>query len=122
MFGLGDPPVLGERRPERVRAPFASEHAQQVVGADLVGYQDLATEEDRRRERTRVIEIAQTSLSGGLTIRQAAENLKVETFTLKAWLKEAGIQISPATAAPVTAGGVGARERHPVSVLNELTQ
>ncbi|MEU3170230.1 putative dsRNA-binding protein [Streptosporangium sp. NPDC006930] len=87
---------------------------------------DLPTEEDRRRERARVVEVAQTLLSGGLTIRQAAESLNVETFTLKGWLKEAGIQISPA--APVAAGspglsvGVGSGERHPVSVLNELTQ
>jgi hypothetical protein len=44
----------------------------------------------------------------------------VETFTLKAWLKEAGIQISPAASAPVAAGSSG--ERHPVSVLNEQTQ
>ncbi|WP_440103718.1 putative dsRNA-binding protein [Streptosporangium sp. H16] len=100
----------------------AAEHAARM---------DLPTEEDRRRERARVVDIAQTLLSGGLTIRQAAESLNVETFTLKAWLKEAGIQISPAAAAPVTAcssgssgspGGVGSGERHPVSVLNELTQ
>ncbi|WP_344923485.1 putative dsRNA-binding protein [Streptosporangium oxazolinicum] len=95
----------------------AAEHAARM---------DLPTEEDRRRERTRVTDIAQTLLSGGLTIRQAAESLMVKTFTLKAWLKEAGIQISPA--APVVAesskssGGVGSGERHPVSVLNELTQ
>ncbi|WP_436764498.1 putative dsRNA-binding protein, partial [Streptosporangium sp. V21-05] len=55
-------------------------------------------------------------------------SLNVETFTLKTWLKEAGIQISPAAAAPVAvgssglSGGVGPGERHPVSVLNELTQ
>ncbi|MEU4539836.1 hypothetical protein AB0G15_33805 [Streptosporangium sp. NPDC023825] len=97
----------------------AAEHAARM---------DLPTEEDRRRERARVVEVAQTLLSGGLTIRQAAESLNVETFTLKAWLKEAGIQISPAAAAPVTAGspglsaGTGSGERHPVSVLNELTQ
>ncbi|MGW0593107.1 putative dsRNA-binding protein [Streptosporangium sp. NPDC002607] len=94
----------------------AAEHAARM---------DLPTEEDRRRERARVVDIAQTLLSGGLTIRQAAESLKVETFTLKAWLKEAGIQISPAAAAPVTAGssgGAGPGERHPVSVVNELTQ
>ncbi|MFB9681901.1 hypothetical protein [Streptosporangium vulgare] len=48
---------------------------------------------------------------------------------MKAWLEEAGIQISPAV--PVAAGssgssglsaGVGAGERHPVGVLNELTR
>lgn len=95
----------------------AAEHAARM---------DLPTEEDRRRERARVVEVAQTLLSGGLTIRQAAESLNVETFTLKTWLKEARIQISPA--APVAAGSsgssgaVGAGERHPVSVLNELTQ
>ncbi|MEV4753453.1 putative dsRNA-binding protein [Streptosporangium amethystogenes subsp. fukuiense] len=106
----------------------AAEHAARM---------DLPTEEDRRRERARIIEIAQTLLSGGLTIRQAAENLKVETFTLKTWLKEAGIQISPAPSlsAPVTAktkttatgasgpsSGTDPGERHPVSVLNEQTQ
>jgi dsRNA-specific ribonuclease len=100
----------------------AAEHAARM---------DLPTEEDRRRERARIIEIAQTLLSGGLTIRQAAESLKVETFTLKAWLKEAGIQISPAASAPVTATATGSSgsssetgpgERHPVSVLNEQTQ
>ncbi|MFI6513332.1 putative dsRNA-binding protein [Streptosporangium sp. NPDC050855] len=97
----------------------AAEHAARM---------DLPTEEDRRRERARVVDIAQTLLSGGLTIRQAAESLNVETFTLKAWLKEAGIQISPAMVAPVAAGSLGTSvgldsgERHPVSVLNELTQ
>ncbi|WP_329087716.1 MULTISPECIES: hypothetical protein [unclassified Streptosporangium] len=77
----------------------AAEHAARM---------DLPTEEDRRRERARVVDIAQTLLSGGLTIRQAAESLNVETFTLKTWLKEAGIQISPAAAAPVAAGTSGA--------------
>ncbi|MER5627287.1 hypothetical protein ABT061_40320 [Streptosporangium sp. NPDC002544] len=74
----------------------AAEHAARM---------DLPTEEDRRRERARIIEIAQTLLSGGLTIRHAAENLNVETFTLKTWLKEASIQISPppSLSAPVTA-------------------
>ncbi|MGC5010120.1 hypothetical protein ACLQ2R_05090 [Streptosporangium sp. DT93] len=59
----------------------AAEHAARM---------DLPTEEDRRRERTRVVDIA--------------KSLNVETFTLKTWLKEAGIQISPASAAPVAAG------------------
>ncbi|GAA3517217.1 hypothetical protein GCM10023075_79670 [Streptosporangium album] len=44
-----------------------------------------------------MIEIAQTPLGGGMTIRQAAESLNVQTFTLKAWLKEAGIQIGQAS-------------------------
>ncbi|MEU4835923.1 putative dsRNA-binding protein [Streptosporangium sp. NPDC023615] len=95
----------------------AAEHAARM---------DLPTEEDRRRERARVTDIAQTLLAGGLTIRQAAESLNVETFTLKTWLKEAGIQISPAipvaTGSSEPSGGAGSGERHPVSVLNELTQ
>ncbi|MEV4383095.1 hypothetical protein [Streptosporangium sp. NPDC049644] len=70
--------------------------------AEHAARMDLPTEEDRRRERARIIEIAQTLLSGGLTIRRAAENLNVETFTLKAWLKEAGIQISCRVRAGVT--------------------
>ncbi|MGN9788540.1 hypothetical protein ACTMTF_44565 [Nonomuraea sp. ZG12] len=57
----------------------AAEHAARM---------DLPTEEDRRRERARVTDIAQTLLSGGLTIRQAAESLNVETFTLKTWRRK----------------------------------
>ncbi|MDP9848128.1 putative dsRNA-binding protein [Streptosporangium lutulentum] len=98
----------------------AAEHAARL---------DLPTEADRRRERERVIEVAQTLLSGGLSIRQAAESLHVATFTLKAWLKEAGIQIVPAsishTATPTPASGapvLAPGEHHPVSVLNEWTQ
>ncbi|MEV6866670.1 putative dsRNA-binding protein [Streptosporangium subroseum] len=98
----------------------AAEHAARM---------DLPTEADRRRERERVIEVAQTLLSGGLSIRQAAESLNVATFTLKAWLKEANIQIGQASishaAAPTPASGTPAltpREHHPVSVLNEWTQ
>ncbi|MER6174042.1 hypothetical protein [Streptosporangium sp. NPDC001681] len=103
----------------RAREMLEAEAAEHAVRMEL------PTEEERRRERARVVEVAQTLLSGGLTIRQASESLKVETFTLKAWLKEAGIQISTAAVAPVAAGssvGVGSGERHPVSVLNERTQ
>ncbi|WP_433358696.1 double-stranded RNA binding motif domain-containing protein [Streptosporangium sp. CA-115845] len=106
----------------------AAEHAARM---------NLPTETDIRRERTRVLDIAQTLLAGGLTIRQAAESLQVDTFTLKTWLKEAGIQISPAspppaaavassaapsTRASTTAASRKAGEHHPVSALNERTQ
>jgi hypothetical protein len=37
--GLGDPAVFGEGLPERGGMPVSAEHAQQVVGADLVGDQ-----------------------------------------------------------------------------------
>jgi hypothetical protein len=37
VHGLVDPPVLGERRPQRGRASFAAEHPQQVVGPNLIG-------------------------------------------------------------------------------------
>lgn len=39
VHGLVDPPVLGERRPQRGRVALAAEHPQQVVGPDLVGDQ-----------------------------------------------------------------------------------
>jgi hypothetical protein len=98
----------------------AAEHAARM---------DLPTEEDRRRERERVIEVAQTLLSGGLSIRQAAESLNVATFTLKAWLKEANIQIGQASISHAAASATGVSEpvlapgeHHPVSVLNEWTQ
>jgi hypothetical protein len=39
VLGLRDPPVLGERCPERGGAAVAVEHTQQVVGADLVSDQ-----------------------------------------------------------------------------------
>ncbi|MEV4249863.1 putative dsRNA-binding protein [Streptosporangium canum] len=74
-----------------------------------------------------MIEIAQTLLGGGMTIREAAESLNVQTFTLKAWLKEAGIQIGQASIAHAAASTSTTAtpmpgEHHPVSVLNEWTQ
>jgi hypothetical protein len=50
----------------------------------------------RRRERQRVVDVAQTPLSGGMSVRQAADSFHVPTFTLKTWLKEAGIRIEQA--------------------------
>ena len=84
---------------ETLRRIFGEYRAPTGVGQAVAG----ASSADRLAAlRARVVEVAQTLLSGGLTIRQAAESLNVETFTLKGWLKEAGIQISPA--APVAAG------------------
>ncbi|MEU0484088.1 hypothetical protein ABZ260_33510 [Streptosporangium sp. NPDC006013] len=39
--------------------------------AEHAARMDLPTEEDRRRERARILDIAQTLLADGLTIRQA---------------------------------------------------
>ncbi|GAA3168636.1 hypothetical protein GCM10010466_68410 [Planomonospora alba] len=94
---------------------------------------ELPSEEDRRRERQRVVEIAQTLLSGGMSIRQAADSLDIPAFTLRAWLKEAGVHLEPVATRQetdrVTAATAAAhvRERpsagrHPVSVLNEWAQ
>ncbi|GIH97423.1 double-stranded RNA binding motif domain-containing protein [Planobispora siamensis] len=94
---------------------------------------NLPSEEDRRRERQRVVTVAQTLLAGGASIRQAAEQLAVPTFTLKTWLKEAGIRIEHAAAeqeaariaVATSAAATGARlttEQHPVSLLNEWVQ
>ncbi|GAA3443349.1 putative dsRNA-binding protein [Planomonospora venezuelensis] len=94
---------------------------------------DLPSEEERRRERRRVVDVAQTLLAGGMSIRQAAEQLAVPTFTLKTWLREAGIRIEQAAgereaargavaAAAARAGERPTGEHHPVSVLNEWVQ
>ncbi|GII04905.1 hypothetical protein [Planobispora takensis] len=94
---------------------------------------DLPSEAERRRERERVVEVAQTLLSGGMSIRQAADQLTVPAFTLKTWLREAGVRIEAATApqqaarvaVAAAAGSAGQRptvEHHPVSVLNEWEQ
>jgi dsRNA-specific ribonuclease len=94
---------------------------------------DLPSETDRRRERLRVVDVAQTLLSGGMSVRQAADSFHVPTFTLKTWLKEAGIRIEQAAgereAARITvataAASTGERltsEHHPVSLLNEQAQ
>jgi hypothetical protein len=94
---------------------------------------DLPSEADRHRERQRVVDVAQTLLSGGMSVRQAADSLDVPTFTLKTWLKEAGIRIEAAAgeretariAVATAAAQAGERltsEHHPVSVLNEQAQ
>ncbi|GIH75635.1 putative dsRNA-binding protein [Planobispora longispora] len=79
----------------------------------------LPDEEQVRRERNRVTETAQTLLAGGMTVRQAADSLNVPTFTLKTWLKEAGIHLEPGSVPAHAAVPAG---RNPVSVLNEQTQ
>ncbi|GGL50109.1 putative dsRNA-binding protein [Planomonospora parontospora] len=102
----------------------AAAHAQRM---------SLPSEEDRRRERQRVVDVAQTLLSDGMSVRQAADSLKVPTFTLRTWLKEAGIRIDQAAAAQeaariavattaVSAGEPLTVEHHPISVLNEQEQ
>ncbi|MEV4187809.1 hypothetical protein AB0J28_40905, partial [Streptosporangium canum] len=114
-----------------VTCPVKAGQMLEEGAAEHAARMDLPTEEDRRRERTRVIEVAQTLLGGGMTIREAAESLNVQTFTLKTWLKEAGIQIGQASIAHVAASTSTSttaaptpvpREHHPVSVLNEWTQ
>ncbi|MFC4059085.1 putative dsRNA-binding protein [Planomonospora corallina] len=83
---------------------------------------DLPSEEDRRRERRRVIEISQTLLSGGMSIREAAGSLGIPAFTLRSWLKEAGITVERAAVPQETTRPAAPAGHHPVSVLNEWAQ
>jgi hypothetical protein len=60
------------------------------------------------RDRARLVEIAQTLLHQGATIRAAGDQLNVPTSTLRHWLREAGVRVgadgtltgSPDTAPP----------------------
>jgi len=45
------------------------------------------------RDRARLVEIAQTLLHQGATIRAAGDELGVPTSTLRHWLREAGVQV-----------------------------
>jgi hypothetical protein len=49
---------------------------------------------DRARDRQRLIERAITLLGQGRTIREAGDVIDVGTSTLRAWLKEAGVQLN----------------------------
>ncbi|WP_068928036.1 putative dsRNA-binding protein [Planobispora rosea] len=70
----------------------------QAGAAEHAARLGLPTEEQVRRERNRAVETAQTLLAGGMTVRQAADSLNVPTFTLKVWLKEAGVHLEPGPA------------------------
>ncbi|MBA3490377.1 MAG: hypothetical protein H0T78_12720 [Longispora sp.] len=84
------------------------------------------------RARQRLLDIAQTLLHAGSTIRAAGDALGVPTSTLRHWLREAGIVVGadgtltgnpktkPTSTPPVTI--TGSHTKPPVSVLNELTQ
>ncbi|MBV9447890.1 MAG: hypothetical protein JO345_18565 [Streptosporangiaceae bacterium] len=50
---------------------------------------------DAGRDRARLLEIAQTLLQHGATIRAAGDKLGVPTSTLRHWLREAGVRVGP---------------------------
>ncbi|HEX6524874.1 MAG TPA: hypothetical protein VF070_33445 [Streptosporangiaceae bacterium] len=50
---------------------------------------------DTGRDRARLLEIAQTLLQHGATIRAAGDKLGVPTSTLRHWLREAGVRVGP---------------------------
>jgi hypothetical protein len=54
---LRDPSVLGEGRTQRGRAPVVAEHAQQVVGADLVGDQGTGDLQHVRPVRDHLVQV-----------------------------------------------------------------
>jgi hypothetical protein len=47
------------------------------------------------RDRARLVEIAQTLLHRGATIRAAGDELGVPTSALRHWLREAGVRVGP---------------------------
>ncbi|MGH9048082.1 MAG: putative dsRNA-binding protein [Acidimicrobiales bacterium] len=97
------------------------------------------------RSRARLVEIAQTLLHQGATIRAAGDELGVPTSSLRHWLREAGVRVGAdgtltgsagpvpppdkdkkkddtsagGTAAPAAAAGAGGA---PVQALHELAQ
>jgi hypothetical protein len=96
---------------------------------------------DPVREKTRMVERAETLLHRGMTIRAAGDALEVPTSTLRHWLREAGIRVGPdgtltgpARESPVpdaeperTAGPDGRRPAEPadhatLGELNHLVQ
>lgn len=69
-----------------------------AVGSDLAAAeQDAGVRRglpaDAARRRARLVEIAQTLLHRGATIRAAGDELGVPTSTLRHWLREAGVQV-----------------------------
>lgn len=92
----------------------AAEHAQRL---------GLGSEEEHVRARARIVETAQTLLHGGMTIRQAADNLNVPTSALRTWLSAAGIRVG-AGAGDGQATYIGGSDpaTNPVGRVNELAQ
>jgi transposase-like protein len=69
-----------------------------AAGSDLAAAEQDATARrglpaEAARDRARLVEIAQTLLHQGATIRAAGDELGVATSTLRHWLREAGVRV-----------------------------